>query len=307
MYSLIRARERKPVVIQNEELIDGRVMEYLTFPNLTQTGLVEHLFTSRIGGVSEGEYATMNLSFTRGDDPARVLENYKRVAKVLGTDVEHMVLTYQTHTTNIRHTSGADGGKGILREREYRDIDGLTTDEPGVALVCFFADCVPLYFVDPIHRAIGLAHSGWKGTVNGMGRCMAEEMGRRYGSRPEELQAAIGPSICQNCYEIGEEVAVRFRDFFLHMENAGSILQEIREWGGYPAKDVILPGREPGKYQLDLWLANLMILHGAGIPLQNIAVTDVCTCCNSQYLFSHRASKGKRGNLSAFLMLRKDA
>ena len=304
MYPLVRARERERVVIQNERQIAGTMVEYLTFPNLTDTGLVEHLFSTRLGGVSQGDYASMNFSFTRGDREDCVMENYRRIAKILGTDLSHMVLTYQTHTTNILRVSAGDGGKGVVREREYTDIDGLVTDERGLALVCFFADCVPLYFVDTEHRAIGLAHSGWKGTVAGMGRCMTDVMRQQFGTRPEQLQAAIGPSICRDCYEIGEDVAVRFEEGFFGQPDIRRILQEIHNSGRYMSGEILQPGSKQGKYQLDLWLANLVILRSAGIPLENIAVTDVCSCCNPEYLFSHRASHGKRGNLAAFMMLR---
>lgn len=285
-------------------------LEYLTFPSLEQTGIVNHLFTTRTGGVSEGIYASLNISFERGDDPACVLQNYERVGKVLGCDAEHMVASKQTHMTNIRRVTANDLGKGVTRARDYEDIDGLVTDEKGIALVTAYADCVPLYFVDPEHDAIGLAHSGWRGTVQQMGACMVRKMQQEFGSCPEKLIAAIGPSICQECYEVSEEVADAFEEL-LKEEPVEKILKEIQESGCYAHDDgaerrVLLPGKEPGKYQLDLWLANAIILRKAGIPLEQIAITDICTCHNPEYLFSHRASHGKRGNLGAFLMLKAD-
>lgn len=266
--------------VRNE---DGTDLEYLTFPLLEKTEAVRHLFSTRIGGVSEGEYASMNFSIARGDREEAVLENYKRIAGILGCDINDMVASHQTHTTNIRKVTGADRGKGISRERDYENVDGLMTDEPGIVLVTYYADCVPLYFVDPVHRAIGLAHSGWRGTAERMGECMVRAMQDAFGSRPEELYAAIGPSICRDCYEVSEDVALWFADM---------------------GEAVLLPGKAPGKYQLDLWLANERILEQAGIPGKQIAVTDLCTCHNSEFLFSHRASGGKRGNLGAFLMLK---
>lgn len=281
-------------------------MEYLTFPSLEDTGIVNHLFTTRTGGVSEGIYASLNLSFSRGDDSERVLHNFARVGKTLGCPAEHMTASDQTHTTHIRRVTKADRGKGVTIPRDYEEIDGLITDESGIALATFYADCVPLYFVDPEHRAIGLAHSGWRGTVGRMGERMAEEMGKQFGSRPEKLIAAIGPAICQDCYEVSEEVASAFEEL---VKGAGELLEEIAQSGCYADRDhkrreVIAPGREPGKYQLDLWLANALILRQAGIPLNQIAIADICTCHNASYLFSHRASQGKRGNLGAFLMLK---
>ena len=262
-------------------------LEYLVCPKLEKTGVVEHLFTTRTGGVSSGIYSTMNLSFSRGDDPECVRENYRRIGEVLGTDPEHMVASKQTHTTNIRLVTEADLGNGITEPSAYDDVDGLATNIPGMALVTFYADCVPLYFVDPVKKAIGLAHSGWSGTVAGMGACMVQFMREHFHSDPKDLIAAIGPSICVDCYEVSEEVAEQFRE-------------------GFP-EEVLQPGKADGKYQLDLWKANESILLKAGILPKHLTVTDVCTCHNPEYLFSHRASHGQRGNLAAFLMLKNNS
>ena len=300
MEQIIRAADREPVMRQQKT---GEV-EYLTFPLLSAQPGIIHAFSTRRGGASQGIYASMNLSFTRGDEPQRVQENFRRMAAVLCTDVNHMVCTFQTHTTNIRRVCHGDGGKGIVCERGYTDVDGLVTDDKELCLVCFFADCVPLYFVDPKHGAIGLAHSGWRGTVAGMGRRMAERMEQEFGTRVQDLVAAVGPSICQDCYEVSEEVAEQFRQMEASISGSRELLQELTAQKAYPHRQILKPGKEAGKYQLDLWLANLLILRAAGIPLAQIQVTDVCTCCNRDYLFSHRASQGKRGNLAAFLMMR---
>ena len=281
MYQLIRNSGGNPDGIQQRQ--QGE-LEYLVFPKLEETGVVEHLFTTRTGGVSSGIYSTMNLSFSRGDDPECVRKNYRRIGEVLGTDPEHMVASKQTHTTNIRLATEADLGNGITGPSAYDDVDGLATDIPGIALATFYADCVPLYFVDPVKKAIGLAHSGWRGTVAGMGACMVQFMREHFHSDPKDLIAAIGPSICVDCYEVSEEVAEQFRE-------------------GFP-EDVLQPDRAEGKYQLDLWKANESILLKAGILPEHLTVTDVCTCHNPEYLFSHRASHGQRGNLAAFLMLK---
>lgn len=282
MYSLIRSKYGDRGSIEQRQ---KGTLEYLVFPKLEETGVVEHLFTTRTGGVSSGIYATMNLSFSRGDDPVCVTENYRRIGEVLGVDADHMVASRQTHTTNIRLVTGEDLGNGITIPSAYDDVDGLATDIPQIALVTFYADCVPLYFVDPVHHAIGLAHSGWRGTVAGMGACMVQFMRDHFHSRPEDLVVAVGPSICVDCYEVSEEVAEQFR-------------------GDFP-QDVLQKGKTPGKYQLNLWEANRSILRKAGVLPEHISVTDVCTCHNPDYLFSHRASHGQRGNLAAFLMLKR--
>lgn len=263
-------------------------MIYLTFPILENTGMVRHLFSTRMGGVSRGIYSSMNLSFSRGDNKENVDENFRRIAQVLDSTPEHIVCSRQTHTTNVRKVTEEDLGKGVVRETDYDDVDGLITNVPGIILATFYADCVPLYFVDVKNKAIGLSHSGWRGTVNRMGQATLQAMKRAYGTEPSDVMAAIGPSICQDCYEVGEEVADAFRKSFPN------------EW-----EYLIRKGKEEGKYQLDLQETNRRILLAAGVLPENIAVTDICTCCNSELLFSHRGSNGKRGNLGAFLELRK--
>lgn len=262
-------------------------VEYLTFPLLEDTGIVRHMFSTRIGGVSRGIYSSMNLSYQRGDDKEAVDENYRRIAETLGCLTEDIVCSDQTHTTNIRVVDDADRGKGILYSKDYADIDGLITNVKGIVLATFYADCVPLFFVDVKHKAIGLAHSGWRGTVNRMGRHIIEAMGKEYGTRAEDVTAAIGPSICRDCYEVGTDVAEEF----------------VREFSRSIQGDQILYDKGNGKYMLDLWKANEIILTEAGILPEKIQITDICTCCNPDYLFSHRASRGRRGNLGAFMGL----
>lgn len=269
------------------ELKEYAGVPYLSFPILEKTGLVKHGFSTRLGGVSEGKFATMNFAFTKGDNPECVMENYRRMAAALGVDAARMVLSWQTHTTNVRKVTEEDVGKGISRERDYRDVDGLITNIPSVTLVTFYADCVPLYFFDPVHRAVGLSHSGWRGTVNRMGRVTLNAMEQEYGTKPEDVIACIGPSICGDCYEVGSEVAAEFFKAFGE-----------EEWPR------ILTEKENGKYQLDLWQANQIVLTDAGILQEHMEITDVCTRCNSDYLFSHRVMGAERGNLAAFLCLK---
>lgn len=310
MYQIKRAvRSEGEVIRQNEFPVGDPALEYLTFPLLDRTGVVKHLFTTRLGGTSRDIFSTMNLSFHRGDDEKCVLENYRRIGQVLGIRPENMVLSQQTHTTNIRTVTDEDAGKGITRPLDYENIDGLVTNVEGLALVTSYADCVPLYFVDPIKRVIGLAHSGWRGTVERMGAHMVAHMSKEFGCDPKDIRAAIGPSICQDCYEVSEDVAERFLDAFAVEISEDEKMQREPEQcsflGGTNGKyrHMVEPGVEPGKYQLDLWRANLMVLRSAGITPSHIAVTDICTCHNPEYLFSHRASQGRRGNLCAFLLL----
>lgn len=265
---------------------DGLV--YLSFPALEETGLAVNGFSTRHGGVSTGCYATMNLSFTREDPRENVEENYRRMAAALGVDREKMVLSWQTHTVNVRQVTEADWGKGITRERDYRDVDGLITDVPGTTLVTFYADCVPLYLLDPVHKAIGLSHSGWRGTVKRMGQVTLEAMGRAYGTRPQDVIACVGPSICKDCFEVGGEVAQEFRQAFRQ-----------KDWDS-----LIRAGERPGKFQVDLWRANELVFLEADVKPENIHVTNICTKCNPDHLYSHRVMGTERGNLAAFLGLR---
>ena len=149
---------------------------YLQYPAFEKFPQIIHGFSTRIGGVSQGIYASMNLSFQRGDKEDAVSENYRRIADAIGFDLKKTVCSQQTHTTNIRLVKEEDGGKGILTPQDYHDIDGLITDIPGMTLATSFADCVPLFFVDPARQGIGLAHSGWRGTAGRMGAHMVRAM-----------------------------------------------------------------------------------------------------------------------------------
>ena len=277
----IRKPGKEPLAVRQEQGVT-----WLSFPALEETGLVRHAFSTRLGGVSEGYFATMNFTFTRGDNPDHVMENYRRMAGVLGVRPEDMVLSCQTHTTHVRTVTREDAGKGVVRDRDYQDVDGLVTNVPGLTLVTFYADCVPLYLVDTVHKAIGLSHSGWRGTVNRMGRVTLERMAQEYGTDPADVICCIGPSICQSCYEVGREVVEVFEEAF------------DREY-----HKELLYRKGNGKYQLDLWRANQIILEEAGVPREQIHTTDICTHCNPGLLFSHRTMGNERGNLAAFLCL----
>ena len=275
---------------KNEEPIleeAGTVTPFLEFPLFKNTGIVRHGFSTRLGGVSKGYYSSMNLSFERGDDPEAVRENFRRMGAAIGVSCEDMVLSKQTHTTNVRIVTEEDRGKGILKERDYTDVDGLITDRPGICLVTSYADCVPLYFVDPVRKVIGLSHSGWRGTVGKIGKHTVELMQETFGCRPEDILAAVGPSVCMDCYEVSEEVIDKFREAF-----------DKENW------EQLFYKKANGKYQLNLWKANELIFLESGILAEHMAITNVCTHCNSEILYSHRTMGNKRGNLCAFLALK---
>ena len=261
---------------------------YLSYPLLENTGIVNHGFSTRLGGVSTGCFSSMNLSFTRGDEESCVKENYRRISDAMGFDMNSIVTSDQTHTNNVRKVTEKDRGKGIVIPRDYTDTDGMITNVPGLVLATFYADCVPLYFADPANHAIGLSHSGWRGTVQKIGAVTIEKMSEEYGSDPKDLKVAIGPSICQDCYEVSEDVIKKFRENY-----------DENLW------PEIFYQKENGKYQLNLWKANEFVFLESGILPEHIAVTNVCTHCNPDILFSHRTTGNERGTLSAFLALKK--
>ena len=269
------------------QIKENKGVTWLTYPAFEQFKDIVHGFSTRLGGVSKGIYASMNLSFTRGDEDAAVRENYRRFAAALGFSEKDIVTSAQTHTANVRIVTDEDRGNGITKPRPYTDVDGMITNVRGLVLATFYADCVPLYFIDPVHHAIGLSHSGWRGTVSKIGAVTVKKMQETYGTDPKDVYAAIGPSICQDCYEVSEDVIQEFQNSFAP-----------EHW------KTLFYKKENGKYQLNLWEANKIIFMETGITENHISMPGICTCCNPEFLFSHRASHGKRGNLGAFLGLK---
>ena len=273
----------KPV--WEERQVEG--VPFLTCEKLEGIPFIKHGFSTRKGGVSEGIFDSMNLSFTRGDKDDAVRENFRRMAIAIGVEEDSLVFARQTHTTNVRVVTKEDKGKGITKALDYDDIDGLITNVPGLCLTTFYADCVPLFVVDPVHKAIGLSHSGWRGTVAKMGQVTLDRMKETFGTKAEDVVVAIGPSICQKCYEVSEDVIIEFQNHF------------NKKWW-----DSLYYKKENGRYQLNLWKANEIIFLESGVKQENIAVTNVCTNCNSELLWSHRATKGERGSLAAFMVIK---
>lgn len=285
-------REAIPGDLHNMRLEVKDGVGVLRFPPL-ETGLgVNAAFSTRLGGLSQGQFSAMNLGFGRGDEDELVAENYKLFCKAAGFDPDSLVTGNQDHHTNILKVGPEDRGLGIWSPKIDASVDGLCTDAPGVTLVIYCADCVPLYFVDPVHRAIGLAHAGWRGTAAGMARAMVKRLSEEYGSRPEDLLAAVGPSICGDCFEVDPPVAEEFK--------------ALPGWESFVSGPLAVPGPdgEPmEKYHVDLWECNRRILLDAGVLPEHITVGKVCTMCESSLLFSHRKTCGRRGSNAAFLAL----
>lgn len=264
---------------------DAKDLLYITFPNLNTKHSVA-AFTTRMGGVSRGRFASMNMSFLNGDDATAVKQNYDILFDALSLDSNTAVLSHQTHTSNLRIVTEEDAGKGITKSRDYTDIDGLITNCKNIPLVTQFADCVPLLFYDPVKQIVAAAHAGWRGTVAEIGKKTVKKMCEAFGCDAKNIKAAIGPSIGKCCYEVDDPVVISFKQ-----------IKYINQ------ADILTP-KENGKYMLDLQTANRIILENAGVPFENICISDLCTCCNSQYFHSHRATGGSRGNLAAVIALK---
>lgn len=261
---------------------------YVTFPKLEEyRERIVHGFSTRLGGVSKEHLSSMNLSFSRGDDRDLVMENHRRFSQAIGYDYKKLVFSDQVHTTVIRKVTEEDCGKGIMKASDIKGVDGLVTNVSGVPLITFFADCVPLFFYDPVREVVALAHSGWRGTVDGIGEKMVHFMEEEYGCLSSDIRCAIAPSICQDCYEVSEDVIEQF----------------VIRYGTNYGRELFYQ-KENGKYQLNLHKACEITLLGAGIKEEHLDITDLCTCCNPDVFFSHRASHGQRGNLAAVIMLK---
>ncbi|MBO4374786.1 MAG: peptidoglycan editing factor PgeF [Lachnospiraceae bacterium] len=248
-------------------------------------------FSVRQGGVSGGIYESMNLAFGRGDDPENVKRNYAIFGESIGVAPENMVYAHQTHTSNVMKVTKEHCGMGIIKERTFSDVDALITNEPGVCLVTGHADCLPIYLVDRRNNAIGLAHAGWRGTAKDIAGNMIRMMADRFGTDPKDLTGFIGPGICRDHYEVGEDVEKEFEHRYGPVKRS-HILKKIQS-----------DGTEP-KYLLNLHMANYYNMNLAGMAMEDIYMSDVCTFCNPDLFFSHRYTKGQRGGMCAFLMIR---
>ena len=265
----------KPIYRSADRTTDIRQKEgvtYLTYRIFEGYPLICAIST-RLGGVSSGPVGTMNMSATRGDDPACVAKNHRLFAMATGYDPSRLVMSDQIHKTRILKIEEKDAGSGV----KERGVDGLITDVPDLPLMTFYADCVPLMFYDTVHHVVAMAHSGWRGTVAKIGKICLEQMKLEYGTNAEDVLAAIGPSICQKCYEVDEPLRIAFAEEF------GDV---SRSW--------FMPTGDGKHYDLDLAGACCYTLREAGIPKERIALPDLCTCCNPEFLFSHRARSEER-------------
>ena len=255
---------------------------YLTFPIFDEYDDLFHCFTTRKGGVSKGEFESMNLGFSTGDDEENVRKNFHIITESLGIKVEDIVETHQTHTNNIKYVTENDKGS-VLMKTEYTDIDGIYTDKKNVALMSFHADCNAVFFYDPVKKLIGLSHAGWKGTMTNITGKMIKAL-KDLSSNPSDLKAAISPSLGQCCFEVDKDVA----DLFISTD--------------IKYKDFIIIKGE--KYHFDLWGINKYNMIKEGMNEKNIDIAGLCTKCHNDLFFSHRGQKGKRGLMSGIIKMK---
>ena len=268
------------------EHVKKGTLEFIQFKNLQKyEEMITHCFTTRRGGVSTGECESLNLGLNRNDSRENVEENYKRICKAMNIKYDSLVLSRQVHDNKIRIISLKDLGKGITRENDLIGYDGFVTATPGITLVTFYADCTPIFLLDPIKKVICLAHSGWRGTIKEIAREAVGNMINEYGCLPEDIEAAIGPAISQCCFEVDEYVYREFQNKFSWINECTVI-------------------KKQGKWNIDLQEIIQRTLLESGLDPDKICISGVCTRCNNDLFFSHRGDGGKTGSLAAIMQLK---
>ena len=276
-------------------------ISYYIFPAFDKTGLVRHAYSTKLGGVSSGAYDSLNLSILTNDDPENIRENRQRFLNSVGIEPDCVVGANQVHKDSIYQVGIKDKGRGAYDpETVVPATDALMTNEPGLALTAFFADCVPVFLLDPVKKVIALAHAGWKGTVVKIAAKTVLAMQQTYGSEAVDILAAIGPSIGPCHYEVDKPVIDKVKAAFpeywaeLFTDRAGFDEMIAEKSDKKPATGNI-------RLHLDLWAANFRQLTDIGIPVENITVARLCTYCHQDEFFSHRA--GMAGRQAAVIML----
>ena len=243
-----------------------------------------HGFTTRLGGVSTGSLSSLNIGTSRGDDPERVLENYRRLGSVLGFAPENLVLSRQVHGDTVHVVTERDRGAGLFAPH-LEDCDALVTNVPGLALVIFTADCTPILFYDPVTGSVGGAHAGWRGTALSIAARTVETMEREYGAKPENIRAAIGPNIGK-----------------CHFETNADVPEAMLAAFGPEAQSYITPRGK--KFLVDLKGLNALVLKRAGVT--HVDISEACTVCSSSVFWSHRVTQGDRGSQGAIIVCGED-
>lgn len=256
----------------------GNLM-YYTIDEFESAGMVKHCFTTKRGGVSKGEFESLNLRMNCNDSRENILMNYKIICDEICVNFEDLVFSKQVHDDKIEIADREDCGNGIIKTQKFESADALITAECGVPIAVFSADCVPVFFLDTENRVIALAHSGWRGTVSRIAEKTVLKMEKEFASKPENIIAAIGPSIQVCHFEVGDEVAERFNNEF-----GGDVLEKHE------------------KYHVNMQKAIKKQLAECGTG--KIIDSGICTYCNHDLLFSHRYTNGRRGVMAAIMELK---
>ncbi|SHK39470.1 peptidoglycan editing factor PgeF [Paramaledivibacter caminithermalis] len=268
----------------NFSRLESNNIVYFKIPSFEKSGLVKHCFTSRIGGISNKPYNSLNLGINTMDKKENILKNYELICKALKINIKNLVISDQVHKDNILVVEEKYKGNGLINDRCFNEIDALITNKKCIPLVTLYADCVPIFILDTKRKIIALAHSGWRGTVKKIGKKVIYRMINDFGTKPNDCIVGIGPSIGKCCYEVDDYVIDRFKDNY---KNTKDFIED----------------KGKGKYLLDLWNANKVSLIEAGVPSNNIIISNICTQCNNDIFFSYRAENGKTGRMAAILQL----
>src|SRR6056297_886415 len=254
---------------------------YLRFPNLEKLGFLNHCVTTRAGGFSKGPFKGMNMGLFTEDSREAVLMNHEKAAEHMGYELDDAVFTNQVHGVEIALIDEEFRGERFWLGERALEKDAIITRMPGRPIVAFFADCAGVFVADPVQKAEGIAHAGWKGTVKEIGCKTIEAMGEAFGSKASDCHAVVGPSIGPCCFEVQEEVAELFSELC--------------------GESVLLGTEKPGRWKVDLWEANRMQLAKAGVKAENIGVSGLCTFCRDDLFYSHRRDKGKTGRMAGIM------
>ncbi len=266
-------------------------IKLLSFDRLSSSGDVIHCFTTRHGGVSSGDCDSLNFSKTRDFDSRNVEENARRLAECLNVDYNKLTVVPQVHGCDVKIITAENCGAGFSKPGFEKGADAMITNVPGIPLMTLHGDCVPIFLYDPVEKAVGMVHSGWRGTAAHVASRAVEAMSNAYGSLPENIIAEIGPSIGIECFEIDlpvyEELLLSFPD----MQADSSLAMK---------------GKTTGKMHVSLPLLVKSSLVKSGVKKENISVCDICTCCekNADDYFSHRRTKGHTGIMAGVICLK---
>jgi len=262
--------------------INTNGLQYISLQSWLKEG-INMAFSTRLGGVSNGVYESLNMGLHVGDQAEMVLENRRRFLGIFNAQLDDMVACQQVHGNEVMRVNGIDRGKG---SRNLGDVimncDAMITNEPGIYLMSFYADCIPVYFFDPINRAVGMAHSGWKGTMNKIVVNTVEAMRKEFNTAANELQIFIGPGIANCCFEIQPDLLAKVKT----------------EFSGFHA---IINYRQNGSISWDLQETNSQLLVQAGVNPLNISICKLCTACHADSFYSYRREKGDTGRMGALI------